>query len=50
VAVTEPVIMEVIAGAHSYDRETDLRRLLPRFHLLPFDAGPASTGNAVKPV
>jgi predicted nucleic acid-binding protein len=38
VAVTEPVIMEVVAGARSYGRETDLRRLLLRFHLLPFDA------------
>jgi predicted nucleic acid-binding protein len=37
VAVTEPVIMEVMAGARSYDRETDLRRLLLRFHLLPLD-------------
>lgn len=38
VAVTEPVIMEVVAGARSNDRETDLRRLLLRFHLLAFDA------------
>ena len=38
VAVTEPVIMEVVAGARSSDREGDLRRLLLRFHLLPFDA------------
>jgi predicted nucleic acid-binding protein len=38
VAVTEPVIMEVVAGARSYQRESDLRRLLLRFHLLPFDA------------
>ncbi len=38
VAVTEPVIMEVVAGARSHDSETDLRRLLLRFHLLPFDA------------
>ncbi|HVM02262.1 MAG TPA: PIN domain nuclease [Acidimicrobiales bacterium] len=37
-AVTEPVIMEVLAGARSDDREADLRRLLSRFHLLRFDA------------
>ena len=38
VAVTEPVIMEVLAGARSDARETDLRRLLLRFHLCHFDA------------
>jgi predicted nucleic acid-binding protein len=38
IAVTELVIMEVIAGARSHDRENDLRRLLLRFHLLPFNA------------
>lgn len=37
VAVTEPVIMEVLAGARSDEREHDLRRLLLRFHLLAFD-------------
>lgn len=37
VAVTEPVIMEVLAGARSDDREADLRRLLLRFKLLRFD-------------
>ncbi|HEX6394844.1 MAG TPA: PIN domain nuclease [Acidimicrobiales bacterium] len=37
VAVTEPVIMEVLAGARSDDREADLRRLLLRFQLLAFD-------------
>jgi predicted nucleic acid-binding protein len=37
VAVTEPVMMEVLAGARSDERESDLRRLLLRFHLLPFD-------------
>ena len=37
VAVTEPVIMEVIAGARSDQRERDLRRLLLRFALLRFD-------------
>jgi predicted nucleic acid-binding protein len=36
-AVTEPVIMEVIAGARTNDREADLRRLLLRFALLAFD-------------
>lgn len=37
VAVTEPVIMEVLAGARTRDREADLRRLLLRFHLYQFD-------------
>ena len=36
-AVTEPVIMEVVAGARNHRRETDLRRLLERFRLLGFD-------------
>lgn len=37
VAVTEPVVMEVLAGARSDRRESDLRRLLDRFDLLRFD-------------
>ena len=37
-AVTEPVVMEVVAGARSDQREADLRRLLGRCHLLGFDA------------
>ena len=37
VAVTEPVIMEVLAGARNDAREQDLRRLLIRFELLQFD-------------
>lgn len=37
-AVTEPVAMEVLAGAGSDQREADLRRLLLRFRLLRFDA------------
>ena len=37
-AVTQPVVMEVLAGARSDQREADLRRLLRRFELLPFDA------------
>ncbi len=37
-AVTEPVLMEVLAGAKDSGREADLRRLLLRFHLLRFDA------------
>jgi len=36
IAVTEPVIMEVLAGARSDAREADLRRLLLRFHLYRF--------------
>lgn len=37
VAVTEPVVMEVLAGARTDERESDLRRLLLRFDLLRFD-------------
>ena len=40
VAVTQPVIMEVLAGARDARRESDLRRLLARLPLMPFD--PAS--------
>jgi len=36
-AVTEPVAMEVLAGARSSEREADLRGLLGRCALLPFD-------------
>jgi predicted nucleic acid-binding protein len=38
VAVTEPVVMEVLAGARSDARERDLHRLLARFTLLRFDS------------
>lgn len=38
VAVTEPVVIEVLAGARSDARESDLRGLLQRFQLLSFDA------------
>lgn len=37
VAVTEPVFMEVLAGARNDQREADLRSLLLRFHLHHFD-------------
>jgi predicted nucleic acid-binding protein len=36
--VTEPVIMEVVAGARSKAGADDLRRLMMRGGLLPFDA------------
>ncbi|MEJ7832055.1 MAG: PIN domain nuclease [Nocardioides sp.] len=36
-SVTEPVMMEVFAGARDPGRERDLRRLLARFPLLGFD-------------
>lgn len=36
--VTEPVLMEVLDGARSDARAADLRRLLLRFELAPFDA------------
>lgn len=35
--VTEPVVMEILAGARDDRREADLRRLLRRFHQLSFD-------------
>ncbi len=37
-AVTEPVMMEVLAGARGVHEEAELRRLLLRFELLSFDA------------
>jgi hypothetical protein len=37
-SVTEPVLMEVVAGAGTDEREMDLRRLVLRFTLLRFDA------------
>lgn len=37
IAVTEPVIMEVLAGARDDRREQDLRRLMQRFALMRFD-------------
>jgi predicted nucleic acid-binding protein len=37
-AVTEPIIAEVAAGARTDERETALRRLLARARLLPFDS------------
>jgi hypothetical protein len=36
-AVSEPIVMEVVAGLRSDERESDLRRLLARFALLRFD-------------
>jgi predicted nucleic acid-binding protein len=44
VAVTEPVVMEVLAGARDERREADLRRLLLRFELLSFEAVPDFDG------
>jgi predicted nucleic acid-binding protein len=37
-AITEPVLMEVLAGARDDRQEERLRRLLLRFELLGFDA------------
>jgi predicted nucleic acid-binding protein len=37
-AVTEPVVAEVVAGARTDEREVALRRLLARCHFLPFDS------------
>lgn len=36
-AVSEPIVMEVVAGARTDEREADLRRLMARFALLRFD-------------
>lgn len=38
IAVTEPILMEVLAGARDARRELDLRRLLTSFSWLPADA------------
>ena len=38
IAVTEPVLMEVMAGARNNARERDLRRLLLGFGFAPVDA------------
>jgi predicted nucleic acid-binding protein len=46
IAVTEPVITEILAGARSDAREADLRRLLLRFHLYRFDAAADFDGAA----
>ncbi len=46
VTVTEPVIMEVLAGARNDQREADLRRLLLRFELLRFDVAADFDGAA----
>ena len=45
-AVTEPVVMEVLAGARTDECEQDLRRLLLRFHLLRFDVATDFAGGA----
>ena len=37
VAVTEPIVMELLAGARDDRREADLRRLMLHVELLPFD-------------
>jgi predicted nucleic acid-binding protein len=37
-AITEPALMEVLAGARDDARAVDLRRLLLRFRLLPFES------------
>lgn len=44
IAVTEPIVMELLAGARDDRRESDLRRMLLAFHLVPFDT--ASDFNA----
>ena len=46
-AVTEPVLMEVLAGARDRQREDRLRRLLTRFRWLAFDPVADFEGAAV---
>ena len=46
VAVTEPIMMEVVAGARSEERESELRRLLMRFQLITFDTASDFDGAA----
>ena len=45
-AVTEPVVTEVLAGARDDRREPELRRLLSRFALLRFDGAADFDGAA----
>jgi hypothetical protein len=47
IAVTEPIVMEVVSGAANDKRETDVRRLLVRFQLLGFDAAADFDGAAL---
>ena len=46
-AVTEPILMEVLAGARSTEREVSLRRLLLRFRLIPFESPTDFDGAAI---
>lgn len=46
IAVTEPVIMEVLARARTVERETDPRRLMLRYHLHRFDSASDFDGAA----
>jgi predicted nucleic acid-binding protein len=45
-AITEPVVMEVLAGARDDRCESELRRLLLRFELLQFEAAADFDGAA----
>jgi predicted nucleic acid-binding protein len=36
-AITEPIVMQVLAGARTGERQVDVSRLLRRFDLLAFD-------------
>ena len=45
-AITEPIVMEILAGASNRKREGDLRRLLQRFQLIRFDAASDFDGAA----
>jgi len=45
-AITEPILMEVVAGARTNEREVDLRRLLLRFRLLPYESATDFDGAA----
>jgi predicted nucleic acid-binding protein len=46
-AITEPVVMEVVAGARDDQQEDRLRRFLSRFQLLSFDGVADFDGAAI---
>ena len=46
IAVTEPVVMEILSGAKDGLREESLRRLLLGFELLSFDSAVDFEGSA----
>ncbi|MDN5854237.1 MAG: PIN domain nuclease [Actinomycetia bacterium] len=43
-AVSEPIVMEVLAGARTDEREMQLRSLLQQFPRIPYDSAPDFDG------